>query len=307
MQGGKLSFPPYLFSYIIISMTQADNTKLIKAKFFIPSAFRPIKGKEQVVNEIFDKVEAADWLKFAGFLKKKDLKKHIFNLIGDNFLRNGNTPIFNTRKLKDKVEASVLSASKKCQRIIPLPVQNLPIYILTFPWFPKDKEIDAQFGGVNAFAPYSRTLHLFINTKTFTQKSIRETIAHEWNHLAYYNAHCKKQYSILDRIIMEGLAEVFREEIFNGGPSPWSTALNRKETKAELEIIRNKLFSKSFKLYEDIAYGSSKFKRWTGYSIGYMLVKDFRGTHKNMPWKELVLLPPQDFLGKFLEKEIRGK
>jgi uncharacterized protein YjaZ len=277
-------------------MKKDNKTQLVKVKFFIPQRLKFVQNKLNAVNVIFNAIEKADWIKFAGFLDKKSLKENISNLLGDNLPTSINYFNVNATSLKDKIEIDILSAVKKCQKILSLPAENLPIYMLIFPWFPESKKTDEQFGGVNAYAPYYRTMHLFINLKTFTKKSIKETIAHEWNHLAYYNAHPNKQYSVLDRIIMEGLAEIFREEKFNGKPSAWSTALNKEESEAELKKIKTNLSSKSFKVYEDIAYGRGKFKKWTGYSIGYLLVKSFRQKHKNMSWKELISIPAEEFL-----------
>ena len=164
-----------------------------------------------------------------------------------------------------------------------------------YPWFPNIKN-RALFQGVNAFAVYY-TLHLFIDLNSYTGDSLQQTIAHEWNHLVFYRYHIEQDYPLYTRMIMEGLAEIFREETMCGNISPWTSALTKTEAETQLQSFNTKLLArKGMKIYREVFWGSKKYKRWVGYSIGYWLAKKFRKLNPKLSWEEIIKTKPEDIL-----------
>jgi uncharacterized protein YjaZ len=50
------------------------------------------------------------------------------------------------------------------------------------------------------------------------------------------------------------------------------------------------------KIYREVFFGSKKYKRWTGYSIGYWLIKKFRIMNPNINWEEIIKIKPEHIL-----------
>jgi uncharacterized protein YjaZ len=89
-------------------------------------------------------------------------------------------------------------------------------------------------------------------------------------------------------LIMEGLAEHFREYMVGGKVAPWSKALNDKQIISAIKKVEPFFESTKREDYENIFFGSKGFKRWTGYTLGYYLVKRFIKNNKNLSWEKIM-------------------
>ncbi|MBS3060721.1 MAG: hypothetical protein J4432_04410 [DPANN group archaeon] len=137
-------------------------------------------------------------------------------------------------------------------------------------------------------------MNIFITGTAGWKTSLRETIAHEYCHsITKYPI---ANNSILDAIIYEGMAEHYRENVVGGKTAPWASALSRNESKAQLKKLKSKLNSKSHKLFQQVFFGSSEYPLWTGYSIGYQIIKEFMKRSPNVTWKEIMALDPKKIL-----------
>jgi uncharacterized protein YjaZ len=263
---------------------------LAKMSFYFPKVSRPIKTKRELFDLIIRKMRSDGNIKRTGFLKEKIFLKELLNHIGNNtFFKYKNL----SAAQKKIIQKNIIAVLEKSNKILPHP--DLPIFIFAYPWFPHERT-GALFQGVNAFAAYY-TIHLFIDLKNYKKNSIRQTLAHEWSHLVFYRYHLESQYTLCTYMIMEGLAEVFREEIIGGGISPWASALNNQEAEKQLKSFSKKLLArKGMKIYHRVFLGNKKYKRWTGYSIGYWLVKKFRTMNPDLSWKEIVKTKPENIL-----------
>ncbi len=190
--------------------------------------------------------------------------------------------------MKGEIEKSIKQALNRCLSQLSIPSIN--IYV--FPWL--NENFNKAFKGVTGFASYKNTVHVFISINKFSHRSLRETITHEFSHAAFLNkSKTVNKLSILDILIFEGLAEQFREEVMKGKPAAWSTALSNKECHSTLELIKSALTSTKFGTYNDIFFGSKKYKKWTGYSIGYQIVKSFRKAYPKKSWAEIMEMKPE--------------
>ena len=261
----------------------------IKIKFFFLKISRNVKNKQDFVRLLIETMQKDGSIKCAGYIKKKDLYKDLLRNIG-----NGNVTPYRSisPEQKQAIKKTIYEMMEKCHRTLAHP--DLPIFIFVYPWFPKVND-RVLFRGIMAFAAYY-TVHLFIDLNAYNQKSLKQTLAHEWNHLIFYRYHPKTKYKLCDHIIMEGLAEVFREELIGGKPAPWALALTKKEARKQFELLKHKLNTKSKKIYRGLFFGNKKHKRWTGYSIGYRLVKEFRKKHPKLCWEEILKTKPEDVL-----------
>lgn len=190
-----------------------------------------------------------------------------------------------TASHRRRIALEITKTVVKLRRELPLSLGKP--FIFVFPWFPKGRDA-ILFGGVNAATPHPRVMHLFIDPETYTSTSLRETVAHEWSHLAFYQAHRKRAWTLGDHLAMEGLAEHFREDVVGGKPAPWSRALKKKEAERAWRALTPLLGSKSRKLYNEVFFGGKRFKRWAGYSIGHRRVGNFLKRYENFPWKVII-------------------
>ena len=222
---------------------------------------------------------------YAGYLKKTHLHKCLSGYFNS---KNINTyrPLLTDNK--NKIEKIIQLAAQKC--LEQLPLSSLSVFI--FPWL--GEKYDTVFGGVNGFAPYAITVHLFISLTKFSPRSLKETLAHEFSHAVFfYYRKSSLELTLLETLVFEGLAENFREEVMGGKPSLWSTTINKKQCLLALFSLKQSLHSREYDLYRNVFFGGKKYKRWTGYSIGYKIIKSFRKAYPKKSWKEIMKMKPE--------------
>lgn len=265
------------------------QSDLVRIKFQFPNLSHKMTNQHEFIGLLMETMRISGDIKYAGYLKEKDLHEALLGHVGTT-----NTTLYRVLSVKQKqvIERLIYATVKKCHKILPHP--DLPIFIFVYPWFP-GADNAVLFGGITAFATYY-TMHLFIDLRSYTRASLKQTIAHEWNHLVFYRYHPEYHYSLCEHMTMEGLAEVFREEVLGGQPAPWALALTKKEIQKQLRLLKPKLNRKSMKLYRAVFFGNKEYKRWTGYSIGYRLVKEFREKYQNISWEEIIKTRLEDIL-----------
>jgi uncharacterized protein YjaZ len=269
---------------------------MIKIKFYF-SEIKPA-NKEELINNILKEIENDKFLGYAGFKKKKYLKWDLSYRWLANFKSE------NYRALSKKEKNKIENVIKKTIQICRKKLKVNKVYIFIFPWFPGDR--DKVFKGVTGYARYEGVINLYLYPKKFNLDSLKQTVIHEYNHLAcfFYQKTFRKRghkWRILDSLVFEGLAQNFEEDILKIRPI-YSKALSQKEALNLLKKIENKIYEPlNYKFYKDLFFGSPKFKRWSGYTIGYFIVKEFRKKSKNLKWINLIRFPPENFLNHFLK------
>ena len=264
--------------------------KLYEIFFCFPDLSSCVTTKADLVDELIDLLCENQIITYSGYLKKDDLRKDLIKYIGDGNIEG--YKVLSDIEKKD-IKRIIARTVEKCNKKLPIPTKN---YIFVFPWFPSDNE--AIFQGSFGFAAYSCVLHLFVSPDLLNEKSLADSIVHEISHTISYHFNFEHfgNWSLLDHIVNEGLAENFREDILKSDPAPWAIALSKKESFGILESLQSFLGSKSVPLQRDILFGNKLYKRWTGYSIGYWLVKEFRRKNKTLSWEETFKSSPQDIL-----------
>lgn len=257
------------------------DLSLAKINFCFPKKIHRLRSKQKLVGLIINEMEGSGNIKYVGYSNKKKFQKDLESYVSrSNFIQYQPLSI----KQKSFIKKNIHKTLKKCHQFLPHP--DPPIFIFIYPWFPNTKKL-SLFQGVTAFATYY-TMHIFINPNNYSKQSLTETIAHEWNHLVFYRYHKEKSYNLRTYMAMEGMAEVFREEIVKGSRSPWTLALTEEETIRQFETLKSYLNKNGIGLYKKIFYGNKKYKQWTGYSIGYYFMKKFRNKHPKLSWKKII-------------------
>lgn len=258
--------------------------KKLDIKFYFPKISTNTKSTEDFVALLMEAMRKDGSIDHAGYLEDEDLKKDLIIKMNGFDRKNYRAPgKIEKKRIKMAIETSIKKCNKK------LPQSQDTIFILIFPWLSdmQDKEL---FGGVDAAATHESVIHIFIDIGDYKITALDETVAHEYNHILFYYYQGMKKYTILEHVIIEGLAENFREEIMGGGTAPWAVALREAEAKKIFLGIQTSLKSKNIKRRRNILFGNKKYKKWTGYSIGYWLVKEFRKKNPLLSWKDILQL-----------------
>ncbi len=134
--------------------------------------------------------------------------------------------------------------------------------------------------GVGGRTRTSDFIEFAINEEKATENLISEMIAHELCHAARWGKNDEWTNSLFDGIIGEGIATYFEAEFVKDREEKTvfiKTILERTDEENEkiLGRLREQLNSNYYN-YDVIFFnGDDKLPRWTGYSLGYYLVKKY--------------------------------
>jgi len=265
------------------------NKELTQIEFYFPEGDFP--DKEAVADAVVDAVEANNSLDHCGYTSKKDLRQAM-----DLFMGHGSIDWYRpiTTKEENEIHDIITNTVEECDEELSVPTKN---FIFVHPFFPGENT--DMFEGVMGVASYSCVFHLFINHSNFSKQSLIDTVAHELNHTIYYYRHYDdfNNRNLLDSVLMEGLAENFKEAFFTSESTPWASALEEKEALNILENSKDLLSSTDDGEIKDFIFGKGEDqKRWMGYSVGYWLVKRFITENPELSWDEIMKLDQKEFL-----------
>ncbi len=134
--------------------------------------------------------------------------------------------------------------------------------------------------GVGGCTRTSDFIEFAIDEKKATENLISEMVAHELCHAARWGKNGEWTNTLFDSMISEGIATYFEAEFVKDREEKTvfiKTILERTddENKKILEELRDQLDSNYYN-YDAIFFnGNDKLPRWSGYSLGYYLVKKY--------------------------------
>lgn len=275
-----------------------NKSKLIAQLYlFLDVNFSIFTNKENVASSILKNIKNSS-IGYAGFKSKNNLCDYLIGAIFDP--KEKDIPKiskynFDTEKITEIIKDTI----KLCHKTIESNITN----IFVFPTF--DNFIKQKMNGAFGYTPYKNTILIFLNPKNRKwKKALASTIAHEFSHSLVLNYNIWE--TLLESLIFEGLAENFKEKIIEG-KSPWVKALSPGQSKKIFLSLGNKLNSKDYNLYRSVFLENTEYPLWTGYSIGYYIVRSFIKINQNLKWSEIMKLNPKDILKKsnFIKKPSR--
>ncbi|WP_428911589.1 DUF2268 domain-containing protein [Niallia sp. Krafla_26] len=172
---------------------------------------------------------------------------------------------------------------------------DIPIFI--FPSDTRNEIMKKEFNG-KAGLSFKDKIFLFISEENH-EAEIRSLLTHEYNHvcrLTYYSK-VEDDYTLLDTIILEGLAEnAVRERIGEKFMSSWTSYYTDKELQIMWEkfMAPNRTILKTDPKHHEILYGSALYPKMAGYSVGYFLVKKYMAIH-HLTSKDVLSTEPAQF------------
>lgn len=132
-------------------------------------------------------------------------------------------------------------------------------------------------GGLTITADF---IEFAINQEKATENLISEMLVHELCHAARWGKNNELISSLLDGIISEGIATYFEAEFIKNRNERTifiKTILGRSDEENEkiLDQLRDRLDSNEYDYNAIFFTGNNKLSRWSGYSLGFYLVKKY--------------------------------
>ena len=132
-------------------------------------------------------------------------------------------------------------------------------------------------GGLTITADF---IEFAINQEKATENLISEMLVHELCHAARWGKNNERITSLFDGIISEGIATYFEAKFIKNRNERTifiKTILDRSDEENEkiLDQIRDRLDSNEYDYNSIFFTGNNKLPRWSGYSLGFYLVKKY--------------------------------
>jgi len=180
---------------------------------------------------------------------------------------------------------------------VKIPLSNIDIVLYDNP-LTIIKEI-----GIGGFAVRDHTILVSFDPRLPAMKNIiteelPRTLAHELHHIVRRRSIGSK-YTLLDVLVLEGLADHFDIEVFGQLPHPWSRAVLYKEKKSLIDLVKKEYNNKcDRKVYKEwfLGWGSRGIPRWSGYTVGFEIVKKYLKTYKKSKPSTLYNKDTKDFI-----------
>lgn len=147
--------------------------------------------------------------------------------------------------------------------------------------------------GIGGYTPDAHTVYISLDPshKNFNlalREELPRTLAHELHHAVRWH---KPGYgsTLEEALVTEGLAAHFELEVFGGKPNMWDNALRGQKLKRLLRRAQREFASSAYN-HNDWFFGNEKrsIPRWTGYSVGFEIVKTSLRQHPQWSASQLV-------------------
>lgn len=170
---------------------------------------------------------------------------------------------------------------------------NVPIFI--FPSDPYNEQLTNHLNGKSGLA-FRDKLFLFLSPNN-SQKEIKALLTHEYNHVCRLNKYKKneKDYVLLDRMILEGLAEhAVCERWSKKYNANWTTLYSEEELRKwwKNHILPWIYLQNRHLRFRELLYGMYGYPNMIGYCVGYYLVKKYVEKY-NVTSRQLLSLPSE--------------
>ncbi|UQD51411.1 hypothetical protein C0971_04790 [Bacillus methanolicus] len=176
---------------------------------------------------------------------------------------------------------------------------DIPVYI--FPINERRKIFGENSAGKSGVS-FKDKMFLFL-TPLKKEKELESIIVHEYHHACRMNRQKKdtENYTLLDSIILEGLAEhAVLEYCGKEYLGPWCNYY----TKNELSFFWKKFLSdhlsvkRNENIHDHLLYGRGRYPKLLGYAFGFYMISQYKSKQKNYSDKISFLLPSEKFIIK---------
>lgn len=224
---------------------------------------------------------------FAGWEEREALEFHL------NFVNKDAEKKFpNGGQLETKIKNSVKKTLDEIRKDISL--EKLNIFV-----FPTTSEfVKNKLNGISGFCTFKKTMVLHVYPSENWEEEMEKSLIHESAH-ALSPAYNINNMSVGEGIIFDGIAENFVEHVTKQ-KSYLGNTIAKEDAQKYFEELKEKINKKGFEDYGEVFYGTGKYPLWTGYSIGYHLIKDYL-KKANLSWEGVIKKNPKEILKEILD------
>ncbi len=237
------------------------------------SLFMDSPLNEKYIENTIKKINYDKEIGFAGFKNKEGLKQFL------------NFSVFGKDSNSEHIIPDLNEISKIIGKTLELCSKFISTKINIFVFSTVDKFTISKLGGVSGYSPWKNTILLNISEGENLEKAIKETLVHELAHAISLNN--IKVEKLKESLIFEGIAENFKEEIVKEENVISIKPLSEKRSFEILKDLNGKLDNYDSDLYRELFFGTGKYPLWTGYSIGYYLVKKYLENLEVVNWSDI--------------------
>lgn len=242
-------------------------------------------NKKEYLNYLIKQVKRIEKIGYCGFENKENLEKNLlWQVFGEEYSFESG---FNVTLIKEVIDETLNVCSK---------YSDESIFLYAFPSL--NKFTNESMGGSGGNSTKHSVILTFVNTKVPTWKiNLVKTIYHEYAHAVspFYNSWTN---TLGESIVLDGIAEHFQEYASNDKNSLFSDILSDNECKEIIDELRPHFNSTDDNIYNELFYGGKKYKLWTGYALGYYVIKEYLKSCNNPNWKELLKINPKKIINK---------
>lgn len=268
---------------------KSRNKKIAIIFYFLDEDISSLT-KEKAAKKLVSKIPLTQ-IGYAGYKYRNGIEQFLTWIIS----KENKIPKVNYKINKKEFVKEIKKILEKCDKELNIK----QIYIFIFPTV--DKYYLEKMNGIGGFCSWKRTIILTVYPTNKWKKPLQDTIVHELAH-SLSPTLIKNSYTLGEMFVMDGIAENFRDKIIGGRKSPWTKAIPKKEALKIFNSLKNKLNSKDHNLYREIFFGSKKYKRWTGYTIGYCIVGEYLKKQKKIDWQKIIRKPLNTVLHEIIEQ-----
>lgn len=174
------------------------------------------------------------------------------------------------------------------------------VSIFVFPSDQNNPKIEREYKGRSGLAFHNK-LFLFLS-RDVEKEDIKSLFFHEYHHVCRLAAVSKpeKDFTVIDTIIMEGLAEnAVREKLGEEAVAQWTKLYQANQCERFIEriILPHKEIGRQNPKFTQIMYGTGFYPNMLGYSVGYYLVSKYM-EQTGLKTKQLLNVPAEKFLAQ---------
>lgn len=179
-----------------------------------------------------------------------------------------------------------------------LPGKDYEIYLI--PYNPNDIT-STDMEGKTGFADEGFIV-IQIDPYKFTKESLQQTIVHEYHHVVYIDVsdYQIRRHNLLDRVMMEGKAEVFTKTFFSDYDPIWLEPLSPES----MEIVWNYLVENKDSINPDdwnnmfLGNYSKGLPTGSVYKIGVKIMESYLRKNSHLSIEEWMLMPADEIIEK---------
>lgn len=200
---------------------------------------------------------------------------------------------------KEVVERALAECSGR------LPRPDLNSRVLLLPGDGHSRVLARQMNGVLGFSLGAQAMMVFLWPVTGWQKWLAYTVSHEYVHLVrnllfprgpaggkLIYVKTQEPETLLDALITEGIADVFATEAHGDVSPPWIDALKPGANDGLWARVHRRLSVSDPTEIRRILFGDNdRVPVWTGYTVGYQVVKGYLQCNPGVQSSSLVSLP----------------